>query len=142
MTRNLALTALTCLVVAACGTPQERCISQNTREYRSVSNLLAEVEANLARGYAWEEREVWTNEWTECRDAVRGKDGKVDLVYRPCLRPVRDTERYRVPIDPRGRTAQARLPGDEGQGAGAERKRSRCAPARPRTRNRRQRRRR
>ena len=59
MPRNttLALLALP-LVLAACGTPQERCISQNTSEFRTVSRLLAEVEGNLARGYAWEERQV------------------------------------------------------------------------------------
>lgn len=100
MTRNLALTAVTCLTLVACGTPQEQCISQNTREYRSVSRLLAEVEGNLARGYAWEEREVWRDEWVDCRDTVRRKDGTIDVIYRPCLRPVRDTERYRVAFDP------------------------------------------
>ena len=45
MTRNLTLTLLGCLTLVACGTPQEQCISQNTREYRVVSNLLREVEA-------------------------------------------------------------------------------------------------
>ena len=40
MTRNLTLTLLGCLTLVACGTPQEQCISQNTREYRVVSNLL------------------------------------------------------------------------------------------------------
>ena len=100
MTRNLALTAMTCLTLFACGTPQEQCISQKTREYRSVSRLLAEAEGNLARGYAWEEREVWRDEWIDCSDYVRGKDGKVEVIYRRCLRPVRDIERYRVSFDP------------------------------------------
>ena len=102
MPRNttLALLALP-LVLAACGTPQERCISQNTSEFRTVSRLLAEVEWNLARGYAWEERQVVRDRLTQCRDVRRDRDGKVVGVgYRPCWRDYIDTERYRVPIDP------------------------------------------
>ena len=63
MTRNIALGLLPVLILAACGTPQERCISRNTSEYRTVARLLSEVEANLARGYAWEEREYMRTEW-------------------------------------------------------------------------------
>ena len=99
MTRNLTLTALACLMVAACGTPQEQCISRNTRELRVVSNLLSEVEGNLARGYAWEERTVTRTEWDDCPYRIRTKEGN-RIGYRPCLRDVSDTERYRVPIDP------------------------------------------
>lgn len=105
MPRNtmLALFALP-LALAACGTPQERCISQNTREYRTVSNLLAEVEANLARGYAWEERQVVRDRLTQCRDVYRDKDGNRHATYVPCWRDYVDTERYRVPIDPAAET--------------------------------------
>lgn len=104
MTRNIVLGLLPVLIVAACGTPQERCISRNTSEYRTVSNLLAEVEGNLARGYAWEERQITRTEWDDCPVAVRGKDGERRIVYRTCARDVVDTERYRVPIDPAAET--------------------------------------
>lgn len=101
MPRKLALLSLPALLLlSACGTPQEQCVARNTREYRTVSELLAEVEGNLARGYAWEEREVSSVEWDECPRVVRGPDGKPHGVFRPCLRRVTDTERYRVPIDP------------------------------------------
>lgn len=102
MTRNLTLAPalLTCLALAACGTPQEQCIGRNTRELRVVSNLLAEVEGNLARGYAWQQREITRTEWRDCPVRVRGKDGKGHWVGRPCLDEVTDTERFRVPIDP------------------------------------------
>ncbi|WP_017998033.1 hypothetical protein [Paracoccus sp. N5] len=100
MTRNILLALMPVLVVAACGTPQEQCISRNTREYRTVSNLLAEVEANLARGYAWEERTVTRTEWDDCPYVIRDKDGHARIVNRSCMREVADTERYRVPIDP------------------------------------------
>lgn len=107
MTRNILLALMPVLVVASCGTPQEQCISRNTREYRTVSKLLAGVEANLARGYAWEERTVMRTQWEDCRYVWVDKDGNRRLGYRPCLRDVADTERYRVPIDPAPKPASA-----------------------------------
>lgn len=103
MPRNTTLALLITIPVllAGCATQQERCISKHTREYRTISNLLDEVEGNLARGYAWEERQVVRTRFTQCRDVVRrGKDGNVEVYYRPCWRDYVDTERYRVPIDP------------------------------------------
>lgn len=100
MTRNLVSGLAVLAALAACGTPQEQCIARNTGEYRTVSRLLAEVEGNLARGYAWQEREITRTEWDECSRIVRGKDGQPVAISRPCLREVTDTERYRVPIDP------------------------------------------
>ena len=102
MARNTALAATLTLplIVAACGTPQERCISQNTSEYRTVSRLLAEVEGNLARGYAWEERQVVRDYLTQCRTYVYDNDGRAFYGYEPCWRDYVDVERYRVPIDP------------------------------------------
>jgi hypothetical protein len=44
----------TLTLVAACGTPQEQCIRQNTRDLRTVDRLIAETEGNLERGYAFE----------------------------------------------------------------------------------------
>ena len=95
-----AAAALPLLVLAGCGTPQEQCIARNTGEYRAVSQLLAEVEGNLARGYAWEEREVTSTEWGMCERLGRDKDGKMTILRSGCWRDVTDTERYRVPIDP------------------------------------------
>lgn len=103
MPRNTTLVLLVTIpaLVAGCATQQERCISKHTREYRTVSSLLAEVEGNLARGYAWEERQVVRTRLTQCRDVVRrDKDGNVEVYYRPCWRDYVDNERYRVAIDP------------------------------------------
>lgn len=107
MTRNILLALMPVLVVAACGTPQEQCISRNTQEYRTVANLLGEVEANLARGYAWEERTVTRTEWDDCPYVIRDKDGNSRIVNRSCMRQVPDIERYRVPIDPAAETRKA-----------------------------------
>ena len=104
MTRNTLLALTSVVIVASCGTPQERCISRNTREYRTISSLLAEVEGNLARGYAWEERTVTRTEWDDCPYVIRDKDGNSRIVNRSCMRQVPDIERYRVPIDPAAET--------------------------------------
>lgn len=102
MHRNTTLGALAILpfMLAACGTPQERCIGRNTGEYRSVSRLLAEVEGNLVRGYAWEERQVVRDRLTQCRTYWRDSKGEVVADYEPCWRPQVEVERFRVPIDP------------------------------------------
>ena len=104
MTRNILLALSSVLIVASCGTPQERCISRNTREYRTIASLLAEVEGNLARGYAWEERTVTRMEWDDCGYVYRDGDGVRRFGTRSCMRNVADTERYRVPIDPAAET--------------------------------------
>ena len=105
MRRNtvIALSALLPLL-AACGTPQEQCISRNTSEYRAVSSLLAQVEGNLARGYAWGEREITREHLTQCRDYVRDRDGNVRQILTPCYRSYTDTQQFRVPIDPAAET--------------------------------------
>ncbi|MBK4215949.1 hypothetical protein JJJ17_08440 [Paracoccus caeni] len=102
MPRNITFVAVAVLplLLTACGTPQERCISRNTDEYRTISRLLAEVEGNLARGYAWEERQVVRDHLTQCRRVYRDKDGNAHVGYEPCWRDRIETERYRVPIDP------------------------------------------
>ena len=104
MTRNILLALRSVLIVASCGTPQERCISRNTREYRTIASLLAEVEGNLARGYAWEERTITRMEWDDCGYVYRDGDGVRRFGTRSCMRNVADTERYRVPIDPAAET--------------------------------------
>ena len=45
------------LVLAACATPREHCISQATRDLRVLNSLIAETHGNLARGYAIEEQQ-------------------------------------------------------------------------------------
>lgn len=87
------------LVLAACGTPQEQCIQSNTRELRTVERLIAEVEGNLARGYAIESYEVPTIEWVPCYPVRPAKPG---VPAEPRLCPEQDYEvrERNVPIDP------------------------------------------
>ncbi|SCY37739.1 hypothetical protein [Paracoccus tibetensis] len=106
MPRNtaLALIAALPLALAACGTPQEQCISRNTSEYRTVSRLLAEVEGNLARGYEWRERQVLRSRFAQCQYVSRDRDGNQVIGTYGCWRDYTDSERYRVPIDPAAET--------------------------------------
>lgn len=62
---------LVCLALAACGTPQERCISNNTRDLRTVERLIAESERNLARGFALESRTEWRMTAVPCYRSAR-----------------------------------------------------------------------
>lgn len=64
------------LILAACGTPQERCISGVSRDLRVVDRLITEVQGNLTRGYALEEVTVYKPVWTYCRDRYYSHDGK------------------------------------------------------------------
>ena len=54
------------LLLTACGTPQEQCISANTRDLRVVDRLIRETEGNLARGYGYETVTVYEPEWVDC----------------------------------------------------------------------------
>ncbi len=63
--KRLVLPAL--LLLVACGTPQEQCISRNTRDLRVVDRLITETEGNLKRGYALEQVTVYSSEWVRCR---------------------------------------------------------------------------
>jgi hypothetical protein len=75
--------------LAACGTPQEQCISRNTRDLRTVDRLIAETEGNLDRGYAFETITVYEDYWTYC-DQPKPPEGEPVPPPRLCLeeRPV------------------------------------------------------
>ena len=73
MTRFAVLSLL--LLLAACATPLERCVNQATRELRTVEALIAETEANIARGYAIEEERVPYSYFTWCARDDDDEDG-------------------------------------------------------------------
>ncbi len=62
MRRALLLLTL----MAACGTPQERCIQGATRDLRVVDRLITTSEGNLRRGYALEEVTISRTVWVNC----------------------------------------------------------------------------
>jgi len=92
---------LVLLALVACGTPQEQCINRSTREIRNLQRLLDEVNANIARGYAWVEYQDTYDRWQICGyDTVSRKDGSEIRRPRMCLEDYTVTRRKQVPIDP------------------------------------------
>lgn len=86
--------------LAACGTPQERCIRNATQELRIIDELIGEVQANLARGYAYETYEITRTQWEICGYYDYESNGEIRSRPRYCLDDVTDTVRRRVAIDP------------------------------------------
>lgn len=54
------------VVLAACGTPQERCISGATASLRPVDRLIAETQGNISRGYGLQATTVYRDVWVPC----------------------------------------------------------------------------
>lgn len=54
------------VVLAACGTPQERCISGATADLRPVDRLIAETQGNISRGYGLQATTVYRDVWVPC----------------------------------------------------------------------------
>jgi hypothetical protein len=92
------LTFLALAALVGCGTPQEQCISRNTRDLRTFDRLIAETEGNLARGYAFETITVYEDYWVTCPMPAPA-EGQPPPKPRLCLdeRPV--TERRPKSID-------------------------------------------
>ena len=109
-----SLTTGAMLFLAACGTPQERCISRETKDLRVMNRLIAESEGNLKRGYALEEVTVYTDRWDFCHmpppPPVMGADGKLIQPPPPpprmCLRQVAETETRPKSIDLKAEAAK------------------------------------
>ena len=100
--KALALPLLLLATLAACGTPQDRCISRATRDLRVVDDLIAESQRSLARGYAFEERVDYRPEWVECGPPVVRTRKNGDRVFYParrCFEQVPHTVREPVAID-------------------------------------------
>jgi hypothetical protein len=56
-------------VLAACGTPQERCIREVTRDMAVVDTLIVEVQGNLQRGFALQDETVYRTQFADCTPA-------------------------------------------------------------------------
>lgn len=90
---------LALLLLAACGTPQERCIQSQTRDLRTVNSLIDETRRNIDRGYATEEYTVTFPEWEACdlQPAPR-PNGKARPVSM-CMEDREETRTRPVAID-------------------------------------------
>lgn len=89
MNRLPVLALLTLL--AACGTPQEQCVSRATRDIRTLDRLMTAVQGNLDRGFAYEYYTVYEIDYVTC-----GTQTDPDRV---CAIRVPEEERRPVAID-------------------------------------------
>jgi hypothetical protein len=96
MMKRLIFVALAAL--AGCSTPQEMCISRNTRDLRTVDRLIVETEGNLQRGYALETVTRWQEYWGTCLDRVVVGD-QVTVQPRSCRQEYSYTEQRPKAID-------------------------------------------
>jgi hypothetical protein len=87
-------------LLTACGTPQEQCVARNTRDLRTVDKLIAEVQGNLARGYALRETTVTRPSWESCLRKTVNKKGKAVVVESLCLEDESVTVEKPEAIDP------------------------------------------
>lgn len=85
--------AASLLAVAACSSPQERCISAATKDLRVVTGFVAEAEANIARGYAIGTKLTTTTERVPCLDAY-GAETTCEVTV-----PVEEKTRAAIDLD-------------------------------------------
>lgn len=97
------------VLLAACGTPQERCIARETRDARVLERLITESQGNLARGYALEEVVTYRDRWVRCPVArpvaVEGEPAPPPPPQM-CLDEVRETSTRPKAIDLRAEAAK------------------------------------
>ncbi len=87
-------------VLASCGTPQEQCISRNTKDLRTLDRLIKETEGNIARGYALVEVRVPDYDYFPCpRPMGVGPGGRAVYGHGECLRHTWDIEQRPKAID-------------------------------------------
>lgn len=61
-------------LLSACGTPQERCIREASRDMAVVDQLIAEAEGNLQRGFALQRETVYRTEFEDCTPPATAND--------------------------------------------------------------------
>ena len=96
MTRK-ALTLL--ILLAACGTPQERCINGVTKDQRTLDRLIEETEGNIRRGFAYQEDTVYVPVWEPCWFGPPVAEGQKPRPPRMCMEEEPRTTRRAVAID-------------------------------------------
>ena len=94
---RLSVSLLLALTLAACSA-QDNCVRGDTRDIRALDALIAETEANIARGYAYENREVTRWAWVRCYDGPF--DARHHRTLTRCWEPYTDIVRKPVAIDP------------------------------------------
>lgn len=91
------LMILPLFALAACGTPQERCINQVAGDLPTLDRLIAETEGNIARGFAWEEVTTTRTTFVDCTPHATKSDPTPATQH--CVSDVEETTRKAVALD-------------------------------------------
>ncbi len=86
MLKHLFIPSLAFL--AACATPQERCINSATNEVRTLQKLIATSEGNIARGYAIHKQEQPYKVASICYDKDKKPYACLETEFRTVETPV------------------------------------------------------
>ena len=62
------------LSLAACGTPQQRCVAGVSHDMTVLDRLIAETQGNVTRGYAYKNNVIDMPTWVDCRRAPTEAD--------------------------------------------------------------------
>ncbi len=84
--------------LAACATPQERCISGATHDIKVVDQLIARDRATLDRGYALETETRIHSHMYFCQELV-SFGGEVGIATSTCLEPRAETRTVPQAVD-------------------------------------------
>lgn len=84
-------------LLAACGTPQEQCISSATHDMRVVDGLIADSEKTLARGYTFAEVTTFRTGFVDC--TARATEANPNPEPARCVGQIPETIRKPVAVD-------------------------------------------
>ncbi len=112
MRKILSLTAIA-LALAACATPQERCISGARSEQANISAQIGIIEGNIARGYAIHRQNVPYTFIGTCYDNTRTRysceKNATRIVETPVAIDIAEERRKLAPLKGRLMAVQARM---------------------------------
>ena len=92
------------LGLAACGTPQQQCIGQVTQNLRVLDGLIAEIQGNLTRGYAYVQATRTVPRFVDCTPDPTDK--RPNPRSRSCLVSTAQTYNQPAAIDLDGEAAK------------------------------------
>ena len=88
MLRPLLLLSLP-LILTACATPREQCLSEASREARINARLIAETQANIDRGFAVRREDRLREVRTTCRGETESGEAVITRCEEVRVTPVR-----------------------------------------------------
>ncbi|MGH1331919.1 MAG: hypothetical protein ACRBBK_13630 [Paracoccaceae bacterium] len=89
------------IVLAACASPQQRCLSNVSKDQRVIEGLIAETELNISRGYAIEKTQTISTSLEICGGFGGARS---ELVFCQVATPT--TREKPIAIDPKAEASK------------------------------------